>query len=171
MESSVSYLNEARTGRFLFASWVRRLIATGDVIYAGAYSTIRLPGYDDPCVKVTFPLPNGNAIVVMRPQLTESKGLRLISAGQEFGEPGFYFTVHRNKAESGHVTFARCKNRSTFTAASMESVEQITSSDSLGKCFCACTMECGLPIMPIGDRLVLRSAEGIWLRIDAIILQ
>jgi hypothetical protein len=73
MESSVSHLNEARTGRFLFASWVRRLIATGDVIYAGAYSTIRLPGYDDPCVKVTFPLPNGNAIVVMRPQLTESK--------------------------------------------------------------------------------------------------
>jgi hypothetical protein len=98
MESSVSYLNEARTGRFLFASWVRRLIATGDVIYAGAYSTIRLPGYDDPCVKVTFPLPNGNAIVVMRPQLTESKGLKLISAGQEFGEPGFYFTVHRKKS-------------------------------------------------------------------------
>jgi hypothetical protein len=26
-----------------------------------------------------------------------------------------------------------------------------------------------LPIKPIGDRLVLRSAEGIWLRIDAII--
>ena len=98
MESAVSYLNDATTGRLLFASWVRKLVATGDVIYAGAYSTIRLPGHDTPCVKVTFPLPNGNAIVIMRPQQTTFNGLRLVSAGQEFGEPGFYFTVHRKKS-------------------------------------------------------------------------
>jgi len=85
------------SGDFLFASWVRRLVATGNIIYAGAYSIVQVPGHPDPCVKVVFPLPNGNAMVIMRAEATEENGLRLISAGKEFGDPGFYFTVHRNR--------------------------------------------------------------------------
>lgn len=95
MESSISHLYDGSAGDFLFASWVRRLVATGNIIYAGAYSIIRVPGHNDSCVKVVFPLPNGNAMVIMRAEVTEENALRLISAGKEFGDPGFYFTVHR----------------------------------------------------------------------------
>jgi hypothetical protein len=96
MESSIFHLFDGASDNFLFASWVRRLVATGNIIYAGAYSIIRVPGHIDPCVKVVFPLPNGNAMVIMRAQLTEDTGLRLVSAGEKFGDPGFYFTVQRN---------------------------------------------------------------------------
>ena len=40
---------------------------TGRIVYVGSYSVTKLPGSDSPCVKTVFPLPNGNAIVVLRP--------------------------------------------------------------------------------------------------------
>jgi hypothetical protein len=43
-------------------------------------------------VRVVFPLPNGNAIVVMRPEANLDGSLSLVSAGDGFGAPGFYFT-------------------------------------------------------------------------------
>ena len=81
-------------GTPLFTAWMRELIGTGDVIYAGAYSTCRVPGFDGRCVRVVFPLPNGNAIVIMRPIAHSDGSLTLISSGDRFGDPGFYFTVH-----------------------------------------------------------------------------
>jgi hypothetical protein len=44
-------------------------------------------------VKVVFPLPNGNAIVIMRPEVHADGSLSVISSGNGFGEPGFYFTT------------------------------------------------------------------------------
>jgi hypothetical protein len=74
-------------------AWIRKLNATGRVVYCGAYSTIRLPGEDLACLKVVFPLPNGNATVVLRPSLRADGGLTLRSEGRGFGDPGFYFVV------------------------------------------------------------------------------
>src|SRR5262245_45124634 len=94
MTSDVMALVDVKTDDVVFTAWVRQLLGTGHVIYAGAYSTCTIPGYAGPCVRVVFPLPNGNAIVVMRPVNHPDGSLSLVSAGDRFGSPGFYFTVH-----------------------------------------------------------------------------
>ena len=53
-----------------------------------------------PCIKVVFPLPNGNAIIVLCPRADPEDGLSMVSDGRRFGDPGFYFTV---QAEDGRV--------------------------------------------------------------------
>jgi hypothetical protein len=42
---------------------------------------------------VAFPLPNGNALVIMKPVLHEDGSVSFVSSGRSFGDPGFYFTV------------------------------------------------------------------------------
>jgi hypothetical protein len=83
-------------GRHRFTVWVRELVGSGHVIYAGAYSVARVPEGDFPCVRVVFPLPNGNATVLMSPSAGADGSLLLTSSGRRFGSPGFYFTVHYN---------------------------------------------------------------------------
>lgn len=103
MTSEVVPLVDGATDEIVFTAWVRQLLGTGDVIYAGAYSTCQLPDSAGRCVRVVFPLPNGNAIVVMRPLAHPDGSLSLVSAGDGFGGPGFYFTVHGQ----GGVVWAR----------------------------------------------------------------
>ena len=64
------------------------------MLYAGTYSVCQIPGNDGPCLKIVFPLPNGNAIVLMKPECAGEGSLALVSRGEGFGEPGFYFVVH-----------------------------------------------------------------------------
>jgi hypothetical protein len=103
MTSEVLPLVEAATDKVVFTAWVRELLGTGRLIYAGAYSTCEVPGHRGRCVRVVFPLPNGNAIVIMRPLAHADGSLSLVSAGRQFGSPGFYFTVHGQ----GGVVWAR----------------------------------------------------------------
>jgi hypothetical protein len=63
---------------------------TGRTIYTGFYMTARVPHSDTPCIKVIFPMPNGNATVILRPSLEEQGNLRLSSKGTVFGGAGFY---------------------------------------------------------------------------------
>lgn len=93
MTSQVMPLRDPSTGDVVFTAWMRQLLGTGHVIYAGAYSTCVVPDYAGRCVRVVFPLPNGNANVVMRPTVHPDGSLSLVSAGERFGSPGFYFTV------------------------------------------------------------------------------
>ncbi|HXV64936.1 MAG TPA: hypothetical protein VEK15_29835 [Vicinamibacteria bacterium] len=72
------------------------MVGTRDVLYAGSYTPCRVPGYDGVCLKVVFPLPNGNALVIMRPEAHPDGSLSLISQGDSFGFPGFYFVVYGN---------------------------------------------------------------------------
>jgi hypothetical protein len=111
MTSSVSPFRDARSGKIVHTAWVRELHATGNVLYAGAYSTCCVPGHDKPCVKVVFPLPNGSATVVMRPEAEQDGSLTLTSAGERFGDPGFYFVV---QAGGGHAwaRYVRCMQES-----------------------------------------------------------
>lgn len=85
---------EPDSRRPAFTAWVRQLVATGHVIYAGAYSTCIVPDGTMPCVRVVFPLPNGNAMVLMRPIANPDGSLLLVSAGRSFGDAGFYCAVH-----------------------------------------------------------------------------
>lgn len=94
MSSSVLQMWDRRSGRLVQTAWVRELHATKHLLYAGSYSVCTVPGFPDPCVKVVFPLPNGNAIVVMRPESHPDGSFTLTSAGKRFGDPGFYLVVH-----------------------------------------------------------------------------
>ena len=84
---------DSATNRVVFTLWLRRLVHTQNVLYAGCYSAAEIPGRAGACVRVVFPLPNGNAIVLMRPELRPDGSLAVVSSGQRFGDPGFYFTV------------------------------------------------------------------------------
>jgi hypothetical protein len=95
MTSCVLQMRERASGRVRHTAWVRELIATGNVIYAGSYAISRIPGHPSPCVKVVFPLPNGNAIVLMKAEWQTDGSLSLKSVGNKFGDPGFYFVVHQ----------------------------------------------------------------------------
>ncbi len=77
----------------LGTAWVRRLRATGQVLYSGWYTTALLPGSDQPSVRVVFPLPNGSLIVFLRPANTGRGGLRLVSPLGRFGQDGAYLVV------------------------------------------------------------------------------
>lgn len=102
MSSVVIQLRDPRTGGVQTA-WVRELHATRNTLYAGSYSVCRVPGHQHPCVKVVFPLPNGYAIVMMEVEVHPDGSFSVKSAGNRFGEPGFYFVVH---AAAG-IIFAR----------------------------------------------------------------
>lgn len=93
VSSEVVPLVDPQTGSVRFTVWLRRLLHTGNVLYAGCYSLADVPGHSGPCVRVVFPLPNGNAIVFMRPELRMDGSMAVVSTGKRFGDPGFYFTV------------------------------------------------------------------------------
>jgi hypothetical protein len=94
MSSEVIELRDPGTGDLRLTAWVRELLATRNVLYAGSYSVCKVPGYPGPCVKVVFPLPNGSAMVILKPESHADGSFSLLSGGLGFGDPGFYFVVH-----------------------------------------------------------------------------
>ena len=93
MTSQVLQIWNRQTGELMQTAWVRELRATKNVIYAGSYSVCHVPGYASACIKVVFPLPNGNAIVILKPESYADGSFSITSSGNGFGDPGFYFTV------------------------------------------------------------------------------
>ena len=92
--SEVLHLRHRSSEFVVMAAWIRHLRRTGHVLYAGSYSIANVPGNPDPCVRVVFPLPNGNATVLLKPLAEPDGALTVLSKGRTYGEPGFYFTVH-----------------------------------------------------------------------------
>lgn len=81
------------------AAWLRRYQDSQRVIYAGVYS-VCTPEGQPPLIKVAFPLPNGNVVVLLRPENGDNGVLRLVSRGSRFGEPGMYLTVGRGDGKA-----------------------------------------------------------------------
>jgi hypothetical protein len=77
-------------GSVRYTGWFRTLAQHEHVLFTGFYMTERAPNLASPCVKVVFPMPNGNATVVLRPQLGAGGSLTLDSSGRRSGDPGFY---------------------------------------------------------------------------------
>ena len=98
--NSIVALEDPETGQGKYTAWVRRNRLSGEVIYAASYSVTRLPGHEARFVKVVFPLPNGNAMVILRPTASDDGSLLLRSRGTGFGDAGFYFLV---RAPRGRV--------------------------------------------------------------------
>jgi hypothetical protein len=89
MASEVIQMVDPASGKLLYTGWLRRLKSSGRVIYAGIYSVARVPGEENPCVKVTFPC-RGSANVYLRPLAHNDGSLGLDSSGSGFGKSGFY---------------------------------------------------------------------------------
>jgi hypothetical protein len=74
-----------------YTGWFRTLAADKTrVLYTGFYMTRSVPGERAPCVKVVFPMPNGNATVILRPTIDADGALVLDSSGGVFTGAGFY---------------------------------------------------------------------------------
>jgi hypothetical protein len=89
MDSEIVLLKD-RDGAVRYAGWYRRLIESGQTIYTGFYMTERVPRHNTPCIKVVFPMPGGNATVILKPSVDRNGDLRLSSKGDGFGDAGFY---------------------------------------------------------------------------------
>lgn len=89
MASEIVLLRDQK-GKIRYAGWYRRLVDTGRTIYTGFYLVSRMPIDGRPVVKVVFPMPHGNATVMLRPRSNARGDLELSSAGKAFGDVGFY---------------------------------------------------------------------------------
>jgi hypothetical protein len=96
MSSQIISMVDKKTGTVAFSGWLRKAVATGEIVYAGFYTTCDPPGYDGRCVKVVFPLPEGSATVILKPTNAARGSFKLVSEGHKFGGPGYY-RVHRQK--------------------------------------------------------------------------
>lgn len=96
IKSEIITLSDPKSGEVKYTIWLRTLKSNGQVIYSGVYGTCKLPS-GKVCIKAVFPLPNGNATVIMSPGVGKNGELILDSSGKEFGDAGFYFLLNDSK--------------------------------------------------------------------------
>lgn len=87
-------------GSVRYSGWLRKLSPRGGdglVLYTGFYLAARAPGEPAPCVKVIFPMPRGNATVLLRPAVGENGAFLLDTRGTGFGGAGFYRVQARDE--------------------------------------------------------------------------
>lgn len=89
-----------------YVGWLRKVVKTENVIYAGAYTSCTPPNLEYECVKVVFPLPNGNATVILWPENMDDGSLKLHSSGDEFGDGGFYLLVY-SSSKKAYVKYVK----------------------------------------------------------------
>ena len=94
ISSQVLELRDPDSKQVMLRAWLRQLLSNNQVLYAGMYATSQIPNSPQACVRVAFPLPNGSAVVILKPSLEPDGSLLLHSNGHCFGDPGFYFTLH-----------------------------------------------------------------------------
>ncbi|QQQ27381.1 hypothetical protein [Chryseobacterium indoltheticum] len=98
LKSEIINLIDQESKEIKYTFWFRSVESTGQVIYSGVYGISNLPS-GKTCVKAVFPLPNGNATVLMIPSVGENGELILDSSGKKFGDAGFYFLLKDSKDE------------------------------------------------------------------------
>lgn len=99
IQSTIIKLVDKKTSLPKWTIWYRILKSTKHVIYSGVYTTCEVPNFPGKFLKVVFPLPNGNAIVIMRKEILKDGSLKLCSDGKKFGDNGFYFTLTDHKGK------------------------------------------------------------------------
>lgn len=98
LKSELITLSDPETKEIKHTFWFRSVQSSGQVIYSGVYGTCTLPS-GKTCIKAVFPLPNGNATVIMSAEVGPKGELILDASGTEFGEPGFYFLLKDAKGK------------------------------------------------------------------------
>lgn len=95
LDSNIIKLSKG--SRTIWTIWYRTLKSNKQVIYSGVYTTCKPAHHSRPLLKVIFPLPNGNATVIMTTKVEKDGSLLLSSDGEGFGDQGFYFTLTNRK--------------------------------------------------------------------------
>ena len=90
LTNEIIKLVDKKTNEVKRTIWLRTFKSTGQVVYSGVYETCSLPNKQI-CIKAIFPLPNGNATVILIPSVGKNGELILDSSGQRIGDSGFYF--------------------------------------------------------------------------------
>ncbi|MDX1628224.1 MAG: hypothetical protein R3345_05960 [Fulvivirga sp.] len=98
LTSEIIQLLDAKTNEVKRTVWLRKFKSTGQVVYSGIYDTCTIPS-GMTCIRAIFPLPNGNATVILAPKIGENGELILASAGQKIGDSGFYFLLKDSKEQ------------------------------------------------------------------------
>lgn len=96
LSSEIIELLDSQKDEVKYTVWLRKYEQTGQVVYSGIYGTCQLPS-NTTCIKAVFPLPKGNATVVMKPSVGNKNELILNSKGKKFGDAGFYFLLNDTK--------------------------------------------------------------------------
>lgn len=98
LTNEIIKLLDSKTNEVKRTIWLRALKSTGQVVYSGVYETCSLPNKGT-CIKAVFPLPNGNATVILSTKVGEKGELILNSSGQNIGDSGFYFLLRDSKGQ------------------------------------------------------------------------
>lgn len=96
LTSEIIHLLDAKTKELKRIIWLRTFKTTGEVVYSGVYETC-VNQLGKSCIKAIFPLPNGNATVILSPSVGKNGELILKSSGKRFGDSGFYFLLNDSK--------------------------------------------------------------------------
>ncbi|WP_109301381.1 hypothetical protein [Aquimarina sp. AU474] len=92
LKSEIIHLINKKTNKTKRTIWLRTFKNTEQVVYSGVYETCTIPSGQN-CIKAIFPLPNGNATVILNPIVGEKGELILNSSGRKIGDSGFYFLL------------------------------------------------------------------------------
>lgn len=92
LTSEIIHLLDAKTNEIKRTVWLRTFKTTGQVVYSGVYETCIIPS-GPTCIKAIFPLPYGNATVILIPSVGKNGELILRSSGKKIGDSGFYFLL------------------------------------------------------------------------------
>lgn len=96
LKSEIITLLNSETNEIKYTIWLRTDTSINKVMYSGIYSTCKIPN-GKICVKAVFPLPQGNATVIMEPKVENNGDLSLSSSGKKIGDAGFYFQLKDSK--------------------------------------------------------------------------
>lgn len=95
-----------KAGKTVWTIWYRKYTSNNQVIFSGIYGACLHPDFNHPLLRVIFPLPNGNAIVMLDHEVKKDGSLLFRSGGKRFGQTGFYFTL-KNKKGQHYVRYVR----------------------------------------------------------------
>lgn len=98
LKSELISLAEPDSNKVKYTFWLRSIKSSGEPVYSGVYGISTLPT-GKTCIKAVFPLPNGNATVLMTPCVGKNGELILESSGKKFGDAGFYFLLKDSKGD------------------------------------------------------------------------
>lgn len=68
LTNEIIKLLDSNTNKVKRTIWLRAFKSTAQVVYSGVYEICNLPN-NETCIKAVFPLPNGNATVILSPKV------------------------------------------------------------------------------------------------------
>lgn len=119
LKSELITLCDANSGKLKYTIWLRTSATSGQVMYSGIYGTCKLPS-GKTCIKAIFPLPNGNATIILNPSVGEGGELILESSGEKLGDAGFYFLLRDFKGNYWTQFISSFRDRLTVSSRNNE---------------------------------------------------